>query len=226
MPGEHPAVLLHLGPHEVAGLLGSGARLAQRHQEVAEGPAGLVAELVLAAPAGPAPLPAKFLAPRDTVVVDTSLGTFSIRLFPKKALASAANFLRYVEDRFYDGTTIHRVVPDFVVQGGGLDDGLQEKKGRGPIKNEAGNGLSNKRSTVACARAVGPDSATSQFYVNLKDNPNLDAGPARVGYCIFGEVVKGMDVVDRIARARTESRGGHHNVPTPAIVIRSIRRER
>jgi cyclophilin family peptidyl-prolyl cis-trans isomerase len=182
--------------------------------------------LVLAGRGDPAPLPPKFLQAADLVVLETSMGRIKIKLYPRQAPASVANFLRYVDERFYDDTLIHRVVPGFVIQGGGHDSTMQLKKTGTPVKNEAANGLSNKRGTIACARAPAPDSATSQFYINLKDNAflNRDKAADKIGYCVFGEVVEGMDVVDRIAGVRTGSKGVHQNVPEQNVVIKSVRR--
>jgi cyclophilin family peptidyl-prolyl cis-trans isomerase len=184
---------------------------------------GLLA-LNVTAPAGAAPLPRKFLAAE--VVVETSLGTFKVQLYPDKAPATVANFLRYVDDRYYDNTLFHRVVPDFVLQGGGYDADFTEKKTREPIKNESANGLPNTRGTLAAARAANPDSATAQFFVNARDNPFLDRANSRdgAGYCVFGRVVAGMDVVDRILRVPTGPRGMHQDVPLENVLIKSIRR--
>ncbi len=176
-----------------------------------------------AAPA--APLPEKFLNP-DVVTIDTSLGKIKVRLFPQKAPRTVANFLRYADDRFYEGTVFHRVIPTFMVQGGGHDGALKEKPTRAPVPNESANGLSNKRGTVAMARMVAPDSATAQFFINVNDNLFLDRERARdgAGYCVFGEVIEGMDVVDKIKAVPTGARGAMQNVPVENVVIKSIRR--
>jgi peptidyl-prolyl cis-trans isomerase A (cyclophilin A) len=183
--------------------------------------------LVLGAcgPAAAAPVPEKFLNP-DVVIIDTSLGKIKVRLFPKKAPLTVANFLRYVDDRFYDGTVFHRVIPTFMIQGGGHDGALAEKRTRAPVKNESANGLSNKRGTIAMARTVAPDSATAQFFINVSDNLFLDRARARdvAGYCVFGEVIEGMDVVDKIKAVPTGARGAMQNVPVESVVIKSIRR--
>ena len=191
--------------------------------------AGLTAACILALAlggrAGAAPLPPKFLNP-DVVVLDTSLGVIRIKLYPKQAPDTVANFLRYVDDKFYDNTVFHRVIPVFMIQGGGYDLDLREKKGRPPIKNESANGLSNRRGTIAMARTVVADSATSQFFINVKDNDFLDKANAQdgVGYCVFGEVVEGLDVVDKIKAVATGTKGPHQNVPVENVVIKSIRR--
>lgn len=158
------------------------------------------------------------------VQVNTTLGSFTLELEPEKAPRTVANFLEYVDDGFYDGTLFHRVIKDFVIQGGGYTSGMVEKETRDPIINEADNGLSNVRGTVAMARAQDPDSATSQFYINLKDNLDLDAGPGQRGYTVFGHVAEGMDVVDRIAEVDTGEQEGFQDVPLEDVVIQSIRR--
>ena len=160
------------------------------------------------------------------VVMETNHGRIVIELYPEKAPLTVKNFLQYVDDGYYNGTIFHRVIPDFVIQGGGMLPGLKEKAGRPPIKNEAGNGLSNERGTLAAARTNNPDSATSQFYINLKHNVFIDRAnaPDKVGYCVFGKVVAGMDVVDRICQVNTGNQGGHSNVPVQDVMIVSVRR--
>jgi cyclophilin family peptidyl-prolyl cis-trans isomerase len=160
------------------------------------------------------------------VVMETSLGTIKIELYPDKAPITVKNFLQYVDDKFYDGTIFHRVIEDFMIQGGGFQPGMKEKKTRAPIKNESSNGLSNKRGTIAMARTNRPDSATAQFYINVKDNNFLDKAQARdrVGYCVFGKVIEGMDVVDKIRRVKTGTQGDFENVPSDDVVIKSVRR--
>jgi cyclophilin family peptidyl-prolyl cis-trans isomerase len=136
------------------------------------------------------------------------------------------NFLKYVGDKHYDGTIFHRVIPDFMIQGGGFEPGLKEKATNAPIKNEAGNGVSNERGTVAMARTNVPDSATAQFFINVKDNKFLDRANSRdkVGYAVFGKVIEGLDVVDKIRRVETANQGGHGDVPVQDVVIKSVRR--
>ncbi len=146
---------------------------------------------------------ASSLAPR--VRVETSQGAFVLELDPVRAPLSAENFLRYVRDGYYDGTVFHRVIANFVVQGGGYDAGLAERKPRAAIPNESGNGLSNRRGSVGLARDESPHSGSSQFYINLMDNAALDPLPSRWGYAVFGRVVEGMEVVDRIAHMVTET---------------------
>jgi peptidyl-prolyl cis-trans isomerase B (cyclophilin B) len=160
------------------------------------------------------------------VVLDTSHGKIKVEIFADKAPITAKNFLQYVDDKFYDGVIFHRVIADFMIQGGGMEPGLKEKKTRETIKNESTNGLSNERGTLAMARTPAPDSASAQFFINVKDNKFLDRANAqdKVGYCVFGRVVEGMDVVDRIRQEDTGDRGGHQNVPLQDVVIRSARR--
>jgi cyclophilin family peptidyl-prolyl cis-trans isomerase len=160
------------------------------------------------------------------VVMETSRGTIKIELNEEKAPITVKNFLAYVDDKFYDGTIFHRVIPGFMNQGGGFEPGMTEKKTKESIKNESYNGLPNDRGTIAMARTNRPDSATAQFYINLKDNDFLNKAKARdgVGYCVFGKVIEGMDVVDKIAEAETGTRGEFENVPTKDVIIKSIRR--
>jgi len=155
---------------------------------------------------------------------DTSLGIIEIELFAGEAPISAENFLRYVDDGFFDGTLFHRVIPGFVIQGGGMLPGLAQKPTRASIRNEARNGLKNTRGTLSMARTNDIDSATSQFFVNLADNAFLDHAPGNYGYAVFARVTNGMDVVDLIAKAPTGRRKGHDDVPLEDIVVRSARR--
>jgi len=162
-------------------------------------------------------------AAHPTVVLETTLGRIKIALDRDKAPQSVDNFLEYVRAGHYDGTIFHRVIPGFMVQGGGFDSSMKQKATRPPIKNEASNGLHNRRGTVAMARTNDPDSATSQFFINVKDNPALDYGPRNAGYAVFGEVVDGMGVVDRIVAVPTTTRAPHADVPATPIVIKSAR---
>ncbi len=159
------------------------------------------------------------------VVMETSKGTIKIELFQDKAPITVKNFLQYVEDKHYDGLIFHRVIPTFMIQGGGFQPGMKERKTHDPIKNESANGLSNERGTIAMARTNIPDSATSQFFINVKDNDNLDKAKARdgVGYCVFGKVIEGLDVVDKIKDVKTGSVGPHDDVPTEDVLIKSVR---
>jgi cyclophilin family peptidyl-prolyl cis-trans isomerase len=158
---------------------------------------------------------------------ETSLGNFTVELNEKEAPITTKNFLRYVDEQHYDGTIFHRVIPGFMIQGGGMEPGMSEKDTHEPIKNEAKNGLKNERGTIAMARTNVVDSATAQFFINLKDNDFLNhkPGPASAfGYAVFGKVTEGMDVVDKIAKVKTGSRRGHQDVPVEDVVITSIRR--
>ena len=156
------------------------------------------------------------------VVLDTSLGKIVIALDAAKAPKSVANFLEYVKAGHYDGTIFHRVIPNFMIQGGGFDVQMTQKPTRAPIPLESRNGLPNLRGSVAMARTSVPDSATAQFFINIKDNAFLDAAnsPDGQGYAVFGKVVSGMDVVDKIWAVPTASRGPHQNVPVTPVLIR------
>ena len=156
------------------------------------------------------------------VKLETSKGDIIIELNEEKAPVTVANFLRYVEEGFYDGTIFHRVIQNFMVQGGGFTADMAPKKAHEPIVNEAANGLRNDRGTVAMARTNDPDSATCQFFINHKNNDNLNyAGQLKPGYAVFGTVVEGMNVVDAIAAAKTTIRNGMRDVPVEPIVIKS-----
>jgi peptidyl-prolyl cis-trans isomerase A (cyclophilin A) len=155
----------------------------------------------------------------------TSLGSFSIEVYPDKAPKTVENFLAYVDAKFYDGTVFHRVIADFMIQGGGFDQKLSKKETRPPVVNEAKGGLSNARGTVAMARTSDPNSATAQFFVNVADNKRLDyAGEGSPGYAAFGKVIAGMDTVDKIRAVATGMQGGMNDVPTTAVIIESARR--
>lgn len=164
-------------------------------------------------------------AANPVVLVETNMGNFKIELFEDKAPITVKNFLQYVEDKHYDGTIFHRVISHFIIQGGGFEPGMKEKKTRDPIKNESNNGLSNVKYTVAMARTPQPNSATAQFFINVKDNTFLDKAKARdgVGYCVFGRVIEGTDVIDKIKDVPTGSVKGHDDVPTKDVVIKSVR---
>jgi cyclophilin family peptidyl-prolyl cis-trans isomerase len=168
-------------------------------------------------------------APGNPVVeMITRLGTITIELFPVEAPIGVANFLSYVDAQFYDGTIVHRVIPDFVIQGGGLTTDMTRKETNDPITNEAGNGLLNERGTLACARTSVVDSATSQFFVNLAHNDNLDHvddTTSGFGYAVFGQVLAGMDVVDAIAAVPTGTQGAYEDVPLEPVVITTARRK-
>lgn len=156
------------------------------------------------------------------VKLTTSLGDIVIQLNSEKAPVSAANFLTYVQEGFYNGTIFHRIIPDFMAQGGGFDTNFNQKEVHAPIKNEADNGLKNTRGSIAMARTNVPDSATAQFFINYKDNSFLNhtgKNASGWGYAVFGEVIEGMDVVDAMAKQATGNRGGHQDVPKTDIVI-------
>jgi len=159
------------------------------------------------------------------VILNTSLGDIKIELDAEKAPVTVANFLAYVDDGFYDGTVFHRVIPGFMIQGGGMTADMKQKQTKGPIQNEADNGLKNDRGTVAMARTAAKDSATAQFFINLKANDFLNHGGRDFGYAVFGRVIDGMDVVDKIAAVPTSSRGMHQDVPAEPVLIVSARRE-
>jgi len=158
------------------------------------------------------------------VSFETSHGTFTVELFPEQAPISVENFLKYVDDGHFDGTIFHRIIPGFVIQGGGLTADFANKKTRAPIGNEAKNGLKNTRGSLSMARTSDINSATSQFFVNLADNAFLDHGPRDYGYAVFGRVSEGMDVIERIARVRTGTRKGYTDAPREDVVVVSARR--
>ena len=167
-------------------------------------------------------------AAADNPVVEmvTSLGKVQIELFADKAPKTVENFLQYTKDGFYDGTVFHRVIPGFMVQGGGFTSDMEKKKTRAAIANEAQNGLKNQKGTLAMARTPDPHSATAQFFINVADNDFLNfTEPTQrgFGYCVFGRVTQGMDVVDRIAAVPTANRSGHQNVPLTPVIIKNMR---
>jgi peptidyl-prolyl cis-trans isomerase A (cyclophilin A) len=154
---------------------------------------------------------------------ETSLGDFTIEFFDKEAPESVANFGRYIEEGFFDGTIFHRIVPGFVIQGGGFTEDMTQKKTKAPIKNEADNGLKNLRGTLSMARTNDINSATSQFFVNLKDNDFLDHSRGNFGYAVFAKVTDGMDVVDKIAAVETGRKKGFDDVPVEAVTMKSVK---
>lgn len=159
------------------------------------------------------------------VLMETSLGVITIELYQNEAPITVENFLRYVDDGFYNGLIFHRVVSNFVIQGGGFTEDMVQERPLPPITNEASNGLLNSRGTLSMARTSDPHSATSQFFINLKDNASLDYQPgASPGYAVFAQVIEGMEVVDKIAALPTTTKGGHRDVPVAAPVIQSITR--
>ncbi len=178
--------------------------------------------LAVAQAGAPAAQPAPAAA-GPVVVLETSLGAITIQLKPDKAPVTVENFVAYVNAKHYDGTIFHRVIPEFMIQGGGMDKEMAEKSARAPIRNEAKNGLRNLRGTIAMARTAAPDSAKAQFFINVKNNASLDYGIGGAGYAVFGEVTSGMDVVDRIVAVRTGNKGPYQNVPIEPVVIQSAR---
>lgn len=192
-------------------------------------------EVVEEAPAPPEEEPAAKTEPEPVttpepttppkVRMETSMGTIVLELYPDRAPETVKNFLQYVDDGFYDSTIFHRVIPGFMIQGGGFTSEMQEKNTRDPIQNEAGS-LSNLRYTIAMARTPDPHSASAQFFINHRTNRSLDKDQAQDGwgYCVFGKVVEGGEVVDEIAQVQTGSNRGHQNVPTTPVVIRNAER--
>lgn len=160
------------------------------------------------------------------VVIKTSEGDITLQLFADKAPITVANFLSYVDSGFYKDTIFHRVIPNFMIQGGGFTVDMVEKKSGDPIVNESNNRLHNTRGTVAMARTSDPDSATAQFFINQRSNLRLDWAPGNEGYTVFGEVIQGMDIVDFIATAPTGTAGGMGDVPKQAIIIKDVVRQR
>lgn len=169
---------------------------------------------------------AKKMNQNPVVAMETSMGTIEIELYADKAPETVKNFLQYVDDGFYSGTIFHRVIDGFMIQGGGFTEDMTQKPTRSPIKNEATNGLKNERGTIAMARTMVVDSATSQFFINVVDNPFLNhVDKNQYGYAVFGKVVAGMDVVDKIKAVPTTVKKGHENVPVTPVVIKSIKRK-
>jgi peptidyl-prolyl cis-trans isomerase B (cyclophilin B) len=164
----------------------------------------------------------------NAVVIETSHGVIEAELYPDKAPVTVANFLAYVDAGHYDGLIFHRVIPTFMIQGGGFEPGMKQKKTKEPIVNESANGLSNAAGTLAMARTSVPDSATCQFFINVKDNDFLDRANSRdqVGYCVFGKVTAGMDVVEKIKGVKTGTVGGHGDVPLEDVVMKSVTRKK
>jgi cyclophilin family peptidyl-prolyl cis-trans isomerase len=203
----------------------------------AEPPAAAEEPVAAVVPPPPAPTPAPKAAPAPpkkaapagppVVVMTTSKGVIRIELHPDKAPKTVANFLAYVDDKFYDGTIFHRVMRDFMIQGGGFTADMAEKNTRAPVDNESQGGESNVRGSISMARTSEPHSATAQFFINHANNRMLDFGAQGAnqwGYAVFGRVIEGMDVVDAIAGVPTGNKAGHQNVPLENVVIESVRR--
>jgi peptidyl-prolyl cis-trans isomerase B (cyclophilin B) len=195
----------------------SGCQFFEEQQPLRETPRPPPAPQPETRPAEP-PVPVKESYP--VVILETSEGTIRIELWPDKAPKTVANFLQYVKEGHYDGTIFHRVIDGFMIQGGGFNEHLIQKMTREPIENEAKNGLSNLAGTIAMARTMQPHSATAQFYINVSDNRFLDyPGQDGWGYCVFGRVVEGMDVVDRIRKVTTGTQQGYQDVPVEPVII-------
>jgi cyclophilin family peptidyl-prolyl cis-trans isomerase len=181
----------------------------------------------------PGAMTAQAQAPKEVkamqIVIDTNMGAITAELYADKAPVTVSNMLAYIDAKFYDQTIFHRVIDGFMIQGGGFTKDMAQKKTNAPIKNEADNGLRNERGTLAMARTMVVDSATSQFFINLTDNSGhlnfKSKSDAGYGYCVFGKVIEGMDVVDKIAKTPTGFSGRHQNVPTEPVIINSIRRK-
>ena len=192
--------------------------------------ARIAAVLAVAAVATAAPAFAekkKAEVSNPVVVMETSKGTVKIELWKDKAPVTVKNFLRYVDEKFYDGTVFHRVITNFMIQGGGFTPDMKKKKPHSPIENEAKSDVKNVRGTVAMARTNVINSATAQFFVNVVDNKFLDHKDETArgfGYAVFGKVIEGMDVVDKIRNVKTTTKGSYRNVPAEAVEIKSIRR--
>ncbi|MGD8264519.1 MAG: peptidylprolyl isomerase [Desulfobacterales bacterium] len=166
-------------------------------------------------------------AENPKVLLDTSKGEVVIELYPDKAPDTVKNFLNYVDTKFFDGTIFHRVIPNFMIQGGGFTDDMKQKPTQAPIKNEADTGVKNDRGTIAMARTGDPHSATGQFFINTVDNDFLNhknKTPQGWGYAAFGKVIKGMETVDAISAVKTSNRGSYQDVPVEAVVIKSAKR--
>jgi len=164
-------------------------------------------------------------AQNPKVEMRTSMGVVTLELQPENAPETVKNFLQYVKDGFYNGTIFHRVIADFMIQGGGFTADMAQKKTRDPVKHEGGNGLTNQVGTIAMARTADPNSGTSQFFINVVDNQMLNfrgPGPQEIGYTVFGRVTNGLDVVNKIRNVQTTSKGSHQNVPVQTITIEKV----
>lgn len=167
------------------------------------------------------------MADNPVVLLETTSGDILVELYPDKAPKTVANFLQYVDEGFYNNTIFHRVIAGFMIQGGGLDARMKDKPTHAPIENEANNGLGNERGTIAMARTMDPHSATAQFFINHKDNGFLNYSSPSIqgwGYCVFGKVTEGLDVVDKIAKVKTTRKGMYDDVPVDMVLITSASR--
>lgn len=158
----------------------------------------------------------------ERVQIETSMGDIEVELYAEQAPKTVANFIEYAKSGFYDGLIFHRVIPGFMIQGGGMDASMQPRTNRPPVENESDNGLSNQRGTLAMARTRDPDSANSQFFINTVDNRRLDGMPGKPGYTVFGRVVSGMDVVDGISKLETTTRAPFRDVPVTPVVMEKV----
>lgn len=163
-------------------------------------------------------------ADNQKVALETSMGTVTLELFSDRAPVTVENFLNYIDEDFYVGTQFHRVISGFMIQGGGFTEDMTQKKNHDPIKNESVNGIANKKGTISMARTQDPDSATSQFFINLEDNHSLNQVGNRAGYAVFGEVIEGMEIVSAIGKVKTGTRARYHDVPVEPILILSTKR--
>ena len=169
---------------------------------------------------------ASFAQDSNTFLIETNRGNITIEVYPKKAPKTVANFKKYVSNGFYNGLIFHRVISSFMIQGGGFDKNMMQKQTNDPIINESNNGLKNKPYTLAMARTNDPNSATSQFFINLIDNGFLNytgKSSSKIGYCVFGSVIEGKDIVDKIGKFKTQTKNGQGDVPIKKIVIKSIK---
>ena len=185
----------------------------------------LTAGILLSLSALPAAVPVAAQSSNPVVVIETTMGSVSVELFRDKAPKSVENFLAYVKDGYYRGTVFHRVIKGFMIQGGGLTASLARKQTKPPIPNEAGNGLKNERGTLAMARTSDINSATSQFFINTVNNASLNhrgESPDQFGYAVFGKVIDGMDVVDKIEAVATTTKGSYQNVPVTPVAIKAV----
>ena len=185
----------------------------------------LTAGILLSLSALPAAVPVAAQSSNPVVVIETTMGSISVELFRDKAPKSVENFLAYVKDGYYRGTVFHRVIKGFMIQGGGLTASLTRKQTKPPIPNEAGNGLKNERGTLAMARTSDINSATSQFFINTVNNASLNhrgESPDQFGYAVFGKVIDGMDVVDKIEAVATTTKGSYQNVPVTPVAIKAV----
>jgi cyclophilin family peptidyl-prolyl cis-trans isomerase len=170
--------------------------------------------------------PAKAGASENVVIIETNHGSIKLELYPDKAPITVKNFLAYVDDKHYDGLIFHRVIDGFMIQGGGFDKDMKQKKTKDPIQNESANGLKNDDGTIAMARTSDPDSATCQFFINTGNNNGLNKAQSQdgVGYCVFGKVTEGMDVVNKIKAVKTGTKAGMKDVPNEVVEIKSVKR--